>query len=251
MNLINWNCQGLGNPRSVRALQDIVRRFNPKVVFLMETKAKVRHMERIKNRMGFANGLTVPSRGRSGGLALLWDRGVDLEIKSYSKNHIDAVIKEQDNNFYWRITGFYGHPETHRRYESWQLLAFLNNQSQLPWLCLGDFNEILSISEKEGGTIRTQSQMERFREVVNYCNFQDLGYSGSDFTWSNMQEGNDCISLRLDRALANQEWVDRFRSLKVHHVADSTSDHHALLISDSTSKRYAKEKRFLRNVGKE
>ncbi|XP_075649952.1 uncharacterized protein LOC142620474 [Castanea sativa] len=86
--------------------------------------------------------------------------------------------------------------------------------------------------------------MERFREVVNYCNFQDLGYSGSDFTWSNMQEGNDCISLRLDRALANQEWVDRFGSLKVHHVADSTSDHHALLISDSTSKSYAKENRF-------
>ena len=50
------------------------------MVFLMETKAKIRCMERIRNRLGFANGLIVPCIGRSGGLALLWAREVDLEI---------------------------------------------------------------------------------------------------------------------------------------------------------------------------
>jgi len=104
-----------------------VRRYSSKVVFLIETKAKNRRIERIRNMLGLANGLIVPCIGRSGGLALLWAREVDLEIKSYSKNHIDLVIEEHDSNFYWRITGFYGHLETHRSYESWQLLAFLNN----------------------------------------------------------------------------------------------------------------------------
>ena len=241
---ISWNCRGLGNPRSVRALQDLVRRYNPKVVFLMETKAKNRRMERIRNRLGFANGLCVPCVGRSGGLALIWNREVDIEIKSFSKNHIDAVVKEQGSNSCWRLTGFYGHPETHRRYESWQLLAFLNSQFQLPWLCLGDFNEILSITEKEGGAIRTQQQMDGFRRVINFCNFQDLGYCGADYTWSNMQEGNNCISLRLDRALATPDWVEKFGNLKVFHIADSTSDHHALLVTESLSNRYSREKRF-------
>ena len=41
-------------------------------------------MERIKCRLGLANGLIVRCVGRKGGLALLWDREVDLEIKSYS-----------------------------------------------------------------------------------------------------------------------------------------------------------------------
>ena len=59
-----------------------------------------------------------------------------------------------------------------------------------------------------------------------------------------MQEGNNSISLRLDRALATPEWVEKFGGLKVHHIADSTSDHHALLVTDSISKRYASEKRF-------
>ena len=120
------------------------------------------------------------------------------------------MVKEQGSNLCWRFTGFYGHPESHRRYESWQLLAFLNSQFQLPWLCLGDFNEILSITKKEGGAIRTQQQMDGFRRVINFCNFQDLGYCGADYTWSNMQEGNNSISLRLDRALATPDWVEKF-----------------------------------------
>ena len=105
-------------------------------------------MERIKSRLGIANGFIVPCVGQKGGLALLWAREVDLEIKSYSQNHIDAIINEEEHSFKWRLTGFYGHPKTHQRYESWHLLAFLNNQLQLPWLCLREFNEILSNTEK-------------------------------------------------------------------------------------------------------
>ena len=160
----------------------MVRRWNPRIVFLSETKSKTRHMERIKNKIGFANGLLVPSNGRSGGLALLWSRKVDLEIKSYTKNHIDAVVIETDNGFKWRVTGFYGHLDTHKRYESWNFLAFLHNQFQLLWLCFGDFNKILFMEEKFGGVTRSQQQMSSFRNVVDYCGFQDLGYHGLDFT---------------------------------------------------------------------
>ena len=71
-----------------------------------------------KNRIGLANGLIVPCVGRKGGLALLWTREIDLEIKSFSHNHIDAMINDAEKSFKWRLTGFYGHSETHRRYES-------------------------------------------------------------------------------------------------------------------------------------
>lgn len=113
LRIISWNCRGLLNPRSVRELHDLVRCWNPKIVFLTETKSKKNRMERIKNRIGFANGLIVPSVGRSGGIAILWTREISLEVKSYTRFHVDAVITEASSDYKWRITGFYGHPETH------------------------------------------------------------------------------------------------------------------------------------------
>ena len=211
----SWNCRGLGNPRSIKALHVMVQRWKPDIVFLMETKSKVKHMERIKNRVGFANGLIVPSRGRNGGVALFWTREINLEIKSFSGNHIDAFVREADNSSIWRITGFYGHLETHKMYESWRLLSFLHSQYQLPWLCLGDFNEILSMHEKAGGLVRPQQQMDGFRNIVNFCDFSDLGYCGNDFTWCNMQDDENRIQLRLDRALATHEWIVKFTGMRV------------------------------------
>ena len=115
MNSLGWNCRGLGNPRSVRALHDLVRRWAPKIVFLSETKLRTKRMERIRDRIGFANGLFVSSFGRSGGLALLWTRETDLEIKSFGHFHIDAIITKANTIFKLRITGFYGHSQTHLR----------------------------------------------------------------------------------------------------------------------------------------
>ena len=132
MNSLCWNCRGIGNPRTVFALRDYLRSWNPKLVFLSETKLISRRREKVKYKLGFSNGLIVPSRGRRGGLALLWSNDTVLEIKSYSDYHIDAVITESSNGFLWRFTGFYGHPETHLREDSWKLLSFLNSQFNFP-----------------------------------------------------------------------------------------------------------------------
>ena len=244
MNSLCWNCRGIGNPRTVHALGDYVRRWNPKLVFLSETKLKVRRMEKVKFRLGFPNGLIVPSRGRSGGLALLWSVDTNLEIKSFSNHHIDAIITESGNGLSWRFTGFYGYPETHLREDSWKLLYFLCNQFNLPWFCCGDFNEILSMNEKTGGTQRSQSQMDSFRNVVNFCGFKDLGFCGPEFTWCNMKEGSDRISLRLDRAFATSDWLEYFKSPKVHHLVESTSDHCILTITDSPPPARKNKRRF-------
>ena len=64
---LGWNCRGLGNPRSVRVLRELMQRWKPKIVFLLETKMKKFQMEKEKFKTGLLNGLIVPSVGRSGG----------------------------------------------------------------------------------------------------------------------------------------------------------------------------------------
>lgn len=52
----------------------------------------------------------------------------------------------------------------------------------LPWLCAGDFNEVLHATEQFGGRGRTERQMEDFREAVEECGFVDLGFIGLPYT---------------------------------------------------------------------
>ena len=149
-------------------------------------------------KVGLLNGVIVPSQGGSGGIAMLWESDLNVELKSYTRYHIDAVVTDPTFGFKWRITGFYGNPNTNWRRESWELLQFLNAQFQMPWVCMGDFNEILSCSKKWGGLERPQQQNEGFRRVVNVCGFLDLGYEGPDFNWCNQRSAGERIRLRLD-----------------------------------------------------
>ena len=55
--------------------------------------------------------------------------------------------------------------------------------------------------------------MEGSRSVVDSCKFKDLGYTGPDFTWCNMQEGDDRIYPRLDRVLVTQDQIEKYKEI--------------------------------------
>ena len=69
------------------------------MVFLLETKMMIAEMKKLKMKLGFVNGLYVQRQGRGGGLAMYWRKEVNLEIKSYSRYHIDAVVVEEGSGF--------------------------------------------------------------------------------------------------------------------------------------------------------
>jgi hypothetical protein len=162
---------------------------------------------------------------------MLWKDEVVLDLKTYSKYHIDMWVTEDiTNGRKWRFTGFYGDSKRSQRKESWRLLRFLRNASDLPWLCAGDFNEVLSDQEQFGGNDREEWMMEGFREVVQYCGFTDLGFSGAPFTWDNRRDGVHNIKVRLDRALADEKWLDLFGDSVVSHVQTTASDHCAIKV---------------------
>ena len=48
------------------------------------------------------------------GLALLWKAGLDVWVDSFSKYHIDFIVHGGSKNA-WRLTGFYGDPDTSRQ----------------------------------------------------------------------------------------------------------------------------------------
>ncbi|KAG2693827.1 hypothetical protein I3760_08G113600, partial [Carya illinoinensis] len=152
MILLSWNSRGLGNQRGVQAPSDLVREEGPKVLFLQETRLQDKEMEKIKYKLGYDNCLAVNSEGRSGGLALLWKNDVNLDIRHYSMSHIHASIQDSSTDYApWYFTGVYGQPEASRRHET--------------------------------SSLRTDRQIQEFRELLDDCGLLDLGYIGNPFTW--------------------------------------------------------------------
>ena len=148
MIVLSWNCRGLRNPCAVTVLSHLVREKAPDVLFLMEMKRTVDEMKLIQAELHYDGMFTVPCIHRAGGLAMFWkEQQVDLHVQNYTQNHIGAHFRTNPSTP-WRITGFYGRLEEYQKHESWSLLRHLHTRNSLPWLCLGDFNEILSSVEK-------------------------------------------------------------------------------------------------------
>ncbi|KAE8774428.1 hypothetical protein D1007_53200 [Hordeum vulgare] len=105
------------------------------------------------------------SEGKGGGVVVFWRRGLSVELRDFSRFHMDLEIKEEDG-FKWRFTEIYGVPRAEKKHVTWKVMRILHNQASLPWVCAGDFNEVLFADEKEGGNEKTQACMGRFGEAL-------------------------------------------------------------------------------------
>ena len=116
--MLSWNYRGLGSPPEIRLLFDEVKSKNPILVFLMETKAGVNWIKGLQPKLELTQGISVPSDGRSGNLAMLLREGVVVCFKSCSNTHIIVVVQGKGKANPWRATGFYSHPNASKRYIS-------------------------------------------------------------------------------------------------------------------------------------
>ena len=65
------------------------------MLFLSKIKHDSKWMEWWRWKLDMPNLVVKDSVGASGGLALFWKKDVNLTVKSLSKYHIDAVVRER------------------------------------------------------------------------------------------------------------------------------------------------------------
>ena len=146
-----------------------------------------------------------------------------------SLNHIDVLIYKGKVDV-WRFMGFYGHPMTQRRVESWNLMRSLHGRFSAPWLCADDFNEITKTHEKKGGRLRPYYQMNNFRDALDECGLMDLGFVGSKYTWFKNFGNEVVVWEHLYRALGTTDWLDIYPAKKVLILECGMLDHKPMII---------------------
>lgn len=227
MKLFCWNVQGLGSPRTFRALRSLLKAKTPDIVFLMETRMVDTQIANLATDVGLPNFIAVSREGLGGGLALLWRSDWSVQLVGSSIGHIDVLV-EISSDFYVRFTGFYGHPVVHMRRFSWDLLRRIAATVQGRWVVAGDFNEVLQASEHAGLRDRPFGQMDLFQNALSDCALASIPFSGYPFTWSNRQIDTDFVEARLDRGLANAAMFHSFEYIHCHHIDSIGSDHKPL-----------------------
>ncbi|XP_021722855.1 uncharacterized protein LOC110690338 [Chenopodium quinoa] len=112
-------------------------------------------------------------------------------------------------------------------------MSQLKASSNLPYVMFGDFNEIVSNNEKEGGMTRRESLMGAFRGAIDDCELCDLGYWGSIFTWKRGTDPTTFVRERLDQFLGDNNWCSLFPYYEVRHFPIYHSDHAPILLTAS------------------
>lgn len=166
---------------------------------------------------------------RRDGLAMFWKQDIDLKVVDSSPKFIDAIVNAGKENS-WHFTGFYGALETQNHHQFWSYLQRPLQKFSLPWICAGNFNEIIRSHEKVGGRIRPYRQMHDFRQVLDECGLADLGFVGNKITWSEHYPDGHTGWERLDRAIGTSAWLLMFPTSKVIHLECGSSDHKSIII---------------------
>ncbi|KAF7807038.1 uncharacterized protein G2W53_039199 [Senna tora] len=186
--LLCWNCRGIGVASTVRALKDLV----------------------------------------SWGLCLMWTKEVDVTVIDTCLNFIHVKVLEKKDGLCWWFTGVYGHPDFQARRFLWDKISILRRDSSAPWCCAGDFNELLSHSEKCGIRKHSNYQIEIFRSFVDRNRLVEGSMKGYFFTWcNNRPEG--CVKEKLDRFFINSRWMNVFPNSEFVALPAVGSDHSPLI----------------------
>lgn len=89
--------------------------------------------------------------GSSGGLALWWTSDVVIQVNLISKNILDGEVQFGGDGVKTHVSWVYGDSDFRRRTVNWAHLRAIGGSRRVPWLMLGDFNDISHSWEKEGG----------------------------------------------------------------------------------------------------
>jgi hypothetical protein len=183
LNVLTWNCRGVLNPCFRRALLDLLVINNSAILILTETRLGGVRAAELAKSFPFDGFLCTNTIGFVGGIWILWKIDiVDLELLCSTEQEIHVSAKVSGSNSLWLLSAIYASPRRSERRVLWNNLVVIAGLHNLPWVMLGDFNDIASSGDKWGGNRPSASRISEYTDCMNSCNMIDLGFYGPKFT---------------------------------------------------------------------
>lgn len=220
--ILFWNARGAGSDDFRSAISDLVRMNTIDFLFICEPKVQFAQFKKHYKKLGFNDFEVIEANGFSGGLWTIWN-DTKFSVSVFDSTSRSISLQISGNGTTWMLTCLYASPCKTSRQELWDYLTALHAVHQLPWLVIGDFNEIIAYEDKNGGPYT--GKFGGLRSWVHNDAMLDLGFQGAVFTWSNGK-----VKEILDRGFCNADWRLNFPEAKVVHLPRIRSDHCPVLV---------------------
>lgn len=227
--IMSWNIHGALGATTRRHVRDLVLSHHPSIFLVLETHGPFARVERMWSSLNYKPLFLQEAHGHSGGIWVLsCCDDVSFALVDSCFQAITFSIKRR--NVLWNCTAVYASPTPSVRDELFDHLCLLRSHINVPWVLLGDWNEILHHSEVSGGSFY-MSRAQRLANMMPSCGFMDLDIVGGFFTWrKNVIHGRH-VRKRLDRCMADVDWRLMFQHALVEVLNHHNSDHNPLLLS--------------------
>ncbi|XP_019180350.1 PREDICTED: uncharacterized protein LOC109175534 [Ipomoea nil] len=226
------NCQGAASSSFRRTLKFLLRIHKPFASLNLRCQGAKPMIFVLL--LVFSDWCKVEAVGYSGGIWLLWQDSIDIEILYTHPQFVSFQVAENGSSPRL-MSAVYGSPNLSLRKRLFSDLSGHHFYPQGSWLSFGDFNSVTSSNEVSNTEAFTASRCSDFNEWIFREGLVDLGFTGPSFTWTRGIDTPTFKGARLDRALCNVEWSLRFPNTTVNHLPRIRSNHSPLLISTASS----------------
>lgn len=125
----------------------------------------------------------------------------------------------------YRVTFIYASNFLLDREKLWIDIANEAKQVSIPWLLLGDFNNITSLNDKKGGTLVPFRYMSGLIDCNTTSGLMEINIAGFKNTWR--KKG---IATKIDKVFCYSEFLEVLPNSHVVGIANPVSDHIPLCI---------------------
>ena len=214
--------------RKMKILYQKIKRTNPAIVFLQETKCQANFIQERRSKIwARCESMGIDSTGFSGGLCILWDPSqVSLSDFQGTRNSISANFKVVGFPISGALTNVYGPQHSGDKRSFLKSLSNLKTLMPLEhWVVGGDFNLINSLEEKKGGRRCLEEECNLCHNTIEDLGLVDITLGVGWFTWNNKRTGDRHIASRLDRFLVYESVINLGSEIHSSTLSARGSDH--------------------------
>ena len=236
----------MNSPDKTKKVRHFLEINNISVIGLMETKIKEANAKKIYKKLGNKwNWSSNYSHHAKGRIWIGWRYDTcKLETCETHQQFIATKITPINMEESYHVIFVFGLHSVSDRKDLWPELLGVNHDT--PCLFIGDFNAIYKEEHRKNRSQVTTYEMYDMRKWMEDTELHPVIERDHKFSWTNKEKGDNRTLTKIDHAIGNLQWMDRYSQASVYYANPHTSDHTPLLMTlTRQNQKESKPFRFL------